>query len=69
MDMVIFVVLFGCFVLGVGAVVALVVWGIVTRHRDHRSAQERWDDEHGNEHPRAPKLYGGPSWTGPGPGF
>ena len=69
MDVMFLVVLFGCFALGIGAIVALVVWSFVARHRDHRSAQERWEDEHGDEDPRVPKLYGGPSWTGPGPGF
>ena len=57
------------FVLGAGGFLALLVRGVVTRHRDHRTAQERWADEHGDQDPDKPKIYGGPSWTGPGPGL
>ncbi len=59
----------GFFVLGVGAFVALAVRGEIARHRDHRTPEERWADEHGDEDPNAITLHGGPSWTGPGPGF
>lgn len=41
----------------------------ISRHRDHRSAQERWADQHGDENPRCKEAVLGPSWTGPGPGF
>ena len=57
------------FVLGAGAFLTLAVRGVIARHHDHRTPQERWEDEHGDEDPNVPKIYGGPSWTGPGPGF
>ncbi|GAA4729070.1 hypothetical protein GCM10025782_29850 [Pedococcus ginsenosidimutans] len=57
------------FAIGVVAIVWLAVAGVVSRHRDHRTAEERWADEHGDEDPKKVKLRGGPSWMGPGPGF
>jgi hypothetical protein len=57
------------FAIGVGAFLWLAIAGVVSRHRDHRTAQERWADDHGDEDPDKVKLHGGPSWTGPGPGF
>jgi hypothetical protein len=57
------------FVLGAGGFLLLVVGGVVARRRDHRSEQERWADEHGDEDPNKPKIFGGPSWTGTGPGL
>lgn len=69
MDVAIKVFFVGFFVLGISSFLVLAVRGTIARHRDHRSPEERWADEHGDENPDTPKLYGGPSWTGPGPGF
>ena len=62
-------ILVGAFALGVLGIVWLAIAGVVSRHRDHRTAQERWADDHGDEDPDKLKLHGGPSWTGAGPGF
>ncbi|GAA1252107.1 hypothetical protein GCM10009633_25640 [Janibacter melonis] len=59
------------FAIGVVSFLWLAIAGLVSRHRDHWMAKERWADEHGDEDPNKVKLHGGPSWswTGPGPGF
>ena len=57
------------FAIGVASFLWLAIAGAVSRHRDHRTVEERWADDHGDEDPDTVKLYGGPSWTGPGPGF
>lgn len=57
------------FAIGVVSLGWVAIAGMVSRHRDHRTAEERWADEHGDEDPNKVKLYGGPGWTGPGPGF
>lgn len=52
------------FVLAVGVVVTLLVRGAVSRHRDRRTPEQRWADEHGDEDPDKVKLWGGPNPTG-----
>ena len=52
------------FVLAVGVVGTLLVRGAVSRHRDRRTPEERWADEHGDEDPDKVKLWGGPNPTG-----
>jgi hypothetical protein len=46
-DMVLEVLLVGVFVLGALAVLAGLAYGVARRLRDHRTAEERWADEHG----------------------
>lgn len=52
------------FVVAMGLVLTLAIRGAISRHRDKRTPEERWADEHGDEDPNKPKLWGGPSWTG-----
>ena len=52
------------FVLAVGLFATLTIRGAIRRHRDTRTPEERWADEHGDEDPDKVKLWGGPNPTG-----
>ena len=53
------VLLIGVFILGAGAIVTLIVWGIVRSIRDKRTPYERGMDEHGDMKPGTFKITRG----------
>ncbi len=68
MSILIAVVMIAIFVLAVVAAVIGLVLVAVHRHRDHRTAQQRWEDEHGDEDTTSAKTPPGPQnmWFGTG---